>query len=709
MELPSEILELVVSQGLDSCQTSISWMQISPVFQKVVTDLLGVVVLQDGVRDLQDMDVPFDYKRLMSKFNTLYVSTDYPNAEQLLEFIKKYMHLLIVIQSDRNYSDVLASLLVSIAQDCTKGTTICVIYCSFQNYLSKLYFRGLSLCEKRVVFSELHLVGKAPWNRSELFDVKTLFERTYLYHLKNIYSLDIQNKNHRIISRDLNVINQLNFGNFDEEWHNYFIECPNLKKIENTKYPIRTSDEPFKLPKCESISLTHYVNGIHYQPIDGFKVSGELKLVPTLRSADPEFYNLHFANLKKLKLVLGDSESHSIRFHNCQFDSLESLDCASCLIPWTNFTDSGVRLKHIRLSLTTDEQAKWLCECPYQLERISVASYGVWSPASPNISHLPLEVMKCQAVDLEIQSIWHCYLCHVLVVPTVGITTDLTITIKEASLLQSILDNHLPMDKWGINLENDCIILRVPSVKRFTISVTDRSNFGMGNSGPSMPFSSAVGGSSQADYSNIFFDTNASIQNYAVSPSAFRRKSSGADSATARRQSAIASLTSYPTHPGSVKNRRSSSASSSISGTSLLKTCKFVPFGNCPETITVSLAALDASVISWEEVKTNRIMLLQVLVQEPDSELYCLDDSIHPLSEQITQVLKYPYHISLQGMIVERFQVVVNLEALGLDIQRCQRNQFAADLQQYLAFKGHDLKVFTESEKNCRVSVLLKF
>ncbi|GAV53759.1 hypothetical protein ZYGR_0AK02610 [Zygosaccharomyces rouxii] len=407
MELPSEILELIVSQGLDSCQTSISWMQISPIFQKLVIELLGVVVLQDGVQDLQDMDLPFDYKRLMSNSNVLQVPTDYPNAEQILRFIKKYMHLLIVIQSDRNYSDVLASLIVSITKGCNRSTTVSVIYFNSQNYLSKLYFRGMASCQENVDFSELHVVGKAPLSRSELFDVYTLFQRTFLYHLKNIYSLDIQSKDHRVISQDLTVINQLNFGTFDDQWENYFIECPNLRKIENTKYPIRTSDEPFKLPKCESISLTHYVDGIHYQPIDGSQIYGELKLVPTLRSGDPEFYNLRFANLKKLKLVLSDSGSHSIRFHDCDFGSVDSLDCASGLVPWTDLTDSGARLKHMKLSLTTDEQAQWLCECPYRLETISIASYGAWSPVSPNISHLPKEVIKCQAIDLEIQSIWH--------------------------------------------------------------------------------------------------------------------------------------------------------------------------------------------------------------------------------------------------------------------------------------------------------------
>lgn len=134
-----------------------------------------------------------------------------------------------------------------------------------------------------------------------------------------------------------------------------------------------------------------------------------------------------------------------------------------------------------------------------------------------------------------------------------------------------------------------------------------------------------------------------------------------------------------------------------------------MPIGTCPEKITVNLAALDASIISWERVKTNKITLLQVLAQDSNSELSCPYDSIRSLSENIIQILTYPYHISLQGMFVEKFQVVVALEVLGLDIQRNQRKQFAADLQRYLASKGHNIDVFTKPEENCRASVFLKF
>lgn len=710
MKLPSEILELIVSQGLDSCETSISWMDISPIFQKVVNDLLGVIVLQDGVRDLKDTNIPFDYKRLMSEFNTLVVSTDYPIGEDLLEFTRKYMHLLIVIQSNRNYSDVLASLVVAITKACNKNTTVCVIYCNFQNYLSKLYFRGMSFCQENVVFSELHIIGNSQLNETELFDVDTLFQRTYLHHLKTVYSLDVRDKDHRVISRSLDAVNQLNFGSFDEKWDTYFIECPNLRKIENTKYPIRTNDEPFKLPKCESISLTHYVNGVHYQPIDGFQVTAELKLAPALRSQDPEFYNLHFANLKKLRLMLNESENHLIRFHDCHFDSLESLDCASALIPWNDLISSGAQLKHITLSLTTDEQAKWLSECPYQVTEISIVSYGGWSPVFPNISYFPLENINCRTVGLEIQSLWHCYLFQVLVLPNVGVITDLRITVKEESLLQSILDNYFPIEEWGINLQDDCIVLKIPFVNHLTITLTDRKKSSKGNSTLNLPISNATSGKPMTGYPNIFFDANATIQNYAVSPSEFRRSSlAGADSETARRRSSIVSLTSHSTHSDSMRNRRRSSASSSVDATSSIKTCKFAPVGVCPETITVNLATLDASIISWENIKTNRITLLQILIQDLNSEELYLHDSTRSLSEEIIRVLNYPYHLSLQGMTVEKFQIVVDLENSGFHVQRCQRDQFAIDLQRYLAFKGYNIIVSRQGEEDFRVSVLLKF
>ncbi|CDF90547.1 ZYBA0S07-03554g1_1 [Zygosaccharomyces bailii CLIB 213] len=704
MEFPREVLELIVSQGLDSCQTSVSWMQISSVFQKLVTNLLGVVVLQDGVSSLESIELPFLYKMLMHKSNTLYISTDHPDAERLLEFIKAYSHLVLVVQTNRNYSDVLGSLMAGIVQGCNLGTTICIVYSTLQNYLSKLYFRGISIFKQRVELSELHVVGNSAMYTDELFDINTLFERTFLYHLRKIYSLDVRSRGHNLISQDLNIIKQLKFSSFDEEWFHYFANCPNLKKIEDMKFPLRSTGRTFRLPKCDSITLTHYVEGAHYQPIDGSQICEELTLVPTIRSVDCQFYSLNFGNLKKLKLVLSNSESHNIRFTNCNFDCLQTLDCGSCLIPWSDLESSGVRLKHLKLTLSTTEQVQWLSSCPYDLEKISVGSQNVRSPSSPSSSKVHLDTISCSNVEIEIDSLWHCCLCHTLIFPNINHTTDLTIILNQALLMQSILDSNFPIEKWKLPLEDDTLVFRIPQLKHFSLVVVGKDK----SYADKIAADTLIDNSSSTPFSNIFFDVNATIQNYAVSPSVFRRKSlAGADSEVARRQSTISDLSGPIGYP---RRHRSSSTSSTNETNLSVKTCMFMLLGNCPEIITTNLAALEASLFSWIETKTNRISLLRIIADHLPMEFNALENLVESLSDQIVGILKFPYHIVLPCMIVEKFQVVVDFTALGLEFEKGERGQLKTNLQRYLAFKGYSVKVFTSIDRESyHVSVLLKF
>lgn len=704
MELPREVLELIISQGLDSCQTSISWMQISSIFRKLVLTLLGVVVLQDGVSELKDIELPFDYKMLMHKSNTLYVNTDHPRAGELLAFIKRYSHLVIVVQTNRNYSDVLGSLMAGIAQDCCSGATICIVYSTLQNYLSKLYFRGISMFQQRVRLSELHVVGNSAMYKSELFDINTLFERTFLYHLRKIYSLDVQSMNNKLISQDLKVIKQLNFANFDDEWYHYFAFCPNLKKIEDTKFPLRNNEETFKLPRCESIALTHYVDGPRYQPIDGSQICEELALVPTLRSVDCHFHSLYFAKLKKLRLVFSNSESHNIRFRDCDFRSLSILDCGLCLIPWSDLQSSGVELKQIKLAMGTSEQIQWLLSCPYNLEKISIVSQNSRLPASPSFSSIPQGSLNVYALDIEIRSLWHCYLFHHLVFQSVNHSSDLKITLDLNSLMQSMLDSTFAIEEWGLPIEDDCMAFKVPQVKHFTLTLVGKRKDRIGELSTDVLRDTP----SVAPYPNIFFDTNATLQNYAVSPSTFRRKSlAGLDSDAARRQSTIAELNGQMSYP---RKHRSSSSSSGINGISMMKACVFLLSDKFPEVITTNIAALDEGLFSWSEIKTDRIFFLRVVAENLPMEFDSLQDLAQKLSEEIIDILKYPYHIALRYVVVEKFQVIVDLSTLGFEFHEQEQTQLKIDLQLYLAFKGHNVKVFTPSEQDSfHVSVLLKF
>lgn len=721
MWFPSELIDLIVSEGLDSCITSISWSCISPHYKDLITKQLGLVILHDGVRD-SDGAMPFlDYSVLMDKGNTLHFETDHPNYKTLKEFIVNFSSLLVIIHSGRSYNDVLASILNDLAQSCLPGTSLCIVYSNSLNFLSKLYFRELSLYRDKIRLCELHVLGNGKDSVDEVCDLNTLFERTYLYNLRSIYSLDVQSSFHELISTDLHTIKQLNYVSYDEASSSFLSHCPNLRVIESMKFPIKDEDTPYRLPRCETLTLTHYVSGCHYPPIDGSAVAGQLTLVPSLRSEDPQFHDLYFPALETLRFKLNDVASHQIRLQNCNFSSLKSIVCGSCMIPWDDLLSAGWKAGEVVVTLTTEEQLRWLTSPLADLDKLTIVNPVTKFVDFPASTLFETSKLNCSTLSLELSLVWQCYLLQKLILPNLTSGDSLMITLDEEFLSESLSSIFGTFKQRNLVYEDDCVCFRVPALTQFKI-------FEIGSSRATAPKparllsqsptdTNSVPMSTKLNVNNAFFDVDATNEMcYAVSPSEFRRNSlAGLTNESARRQSAIV----FPS--GNRARRASSISSGSLSQAPPISnddpferdTVVFEFTERLPKVLTTNLAALESSLFSWRNLElNNRIPLLQVEVQTNGfNDGVCDVESLTTrLAPRILEVLKFPYDVRLPNIVVERFQGIINIADCDLAVNAEQQSKLATDLQTYLACRGQKVPVLAnDSDTGLRVSLILRF
>ncbi|QLL31979.1 hypothetical protein HG536_0C01470 [Torulaspora globosa] len=715
MRFPSELIDLIVSQGLDSCRTSIAWSNISRHYRDLITKQLGLIVLDDGTKESDETKLVLDYQVLMVEGNTLHFETDHLEYEKLKQFVVNFSRLLVVIHSDRSYNDVLASILNDIARFSAAGTSLCIVYSNSLNFLSKLYFRELSLYQDKIRLCELHVLGNGKASVDEVCDLNTLFERTYLYNLKSIYSLDVQSSQHQLISQEPLTIKQLNFVAYDEASSGFFSQCPNLKAIESMKYPIKYQDTLYRLPRCDSITLTHYVSGCHYSALDGSAVGKELTLVPSLRSEDPQFHGLYFPRLKSLKLKLSDAVSHLVRFHNCNFSSLDELACGSCTIPWDDMLSAGWSPGELAVTLTSDDQLRWLTSSPPGIDRLRILNPQTRFMEFPASRIFETSNLNFNTISLELNIIWQCYLLQKLILPNLEPRECLMITLDENALSESLASSS----GKGLNLEleDDYIVFRVPPLRHFQLIEISSRNAVTESSCVSRtsPVDTALA-SSHAKMNSLYFDADATGEIcYAVSPSEFRRNSlAGLTNESARRQSAIVFLNGSRT-------RRASSISSSnfdpvvpaSSDNPFDGDTVIFEFSKCsPAVFTTNLDALESSLFSWKNLESNRIPFLRVLVRDQDVHNQVGDfDSIIPiLVPRIIEVLKFPYDIRLPMMVIDKFQAVVDLTNLTFVVTVEQRLKLSTDMQAYLGYKGCKIPVLTDQPNTgLTVSILLCF
>ncbi|SCV04490.1 LAMI_0H16556g1_1 [Lachancea mirantina] len=583
MILPIEILEQVVTSGLDSFETSMSWSEISPRFQDVVRQKLGIVVITDlSYRRHEPSPGPLCFKRLSGDQNTFITSSDQYRLEELRDFVESFDYLLIVVATDRAFSDPLMEALTRLAEivasnSRTRPKDICLIYKTGTNYLSKMYFREFWLHRKKMGLNELHILGVGQTGSLDLCDLDMIFKITYLHNVHSLYSLNIPNARHKLIAPDLNSIRQLE-AVANVRLEETFASCPNMAVIEQFRLPSGIDRSIYELPACESFAFMNFNPDLKYTNIDGHRVREELTIKTALKMQNLELKNLEFSQIYRLNMHSSTMTLDEIVFKDCFFPNVEVLDLSSnqAHISWASLQSSCSNIALLRTSVRDLHDLRWLAECPFHFRQIDFTS-GKTKPTihgfskedilevaqSSNCSRL---IKDAECIEVEVREFWDFIMLQLLILPNLASNSRLQVTINQSastkSIYDSATDSNIPLEtllqSWGFNYAGSHIRLNVPKIKEFAFFCDS----------PDSDPSNLIEESKLPKSGLIYADAAASdtsFINNAISPSAFRRNSlAGADSSTARRNSVL-SIGSQQFF-SSFKRRSSSHSSDSAGG-----------------------------------------------------------------------------------------------------------------------------------------------
>ncbi|CCD27000.1 uncharacterized protein NDAI_0J01080 [Naumovozyma dairenensis CBS 421] len=761
VNLPLEVLEKIIDLDMDSCQTFLAWSQISTYFRDIIKTRIGIVLVKDGLVEPTAETFPLDFNVLLTNSNHFLIDSDIPLEEsstydRFLSFMNQFHNILVIIQSDRSFSDSLASILGEIGRNSYIGATINIIYNSSVDFLSKLYFRELSLYQRALNLCELHVVGNRVPMQSETCDIDTLFKTTYIYNLKSLYSLDIKDDTHILIAPQLRHIRQISCSDTSTDLVQFLSKCTKLKYIEGTKFPLPFKNiRKYRMPFCQSMTLTNYNHSITYPIIDGSKVSTELILVPTLRAVDPEFSRLMFPNISRMVLKVTGFTRHVVDFKCCHFRNLKQLSIKGATIPWMSLINSDVEsIDSLELILNTEDDLKWLQECPFKLETLYIGSIGGQLINDYQINPI-FETSKLVATnfELDLHNLWQCYLLQNLILPNLHQENSLTIYFNETQLTSIVNENDKPLKKLNLTHEDKCIIYKLPELTHFTL-ICIEPRISSGNSNPNVSSTNSIrtlsassssstkSFGSHQDYNNNsnMYAIDAALtgsMNYSISPSQFRRNSlAGLDDNTARRQSMI--TFDYPhsilthTSQNNANKRRKSSLSSIGIAPSLLgpNTDIDEPFVDdvilfqLPlrglKILSLNLNALESSLLSTRLMAAKIIPLLQIIVDDTTNltNSVSIRKLLEEMVKEITKLVQYPYKLKLPGMAIDKLQFFIDLSgSIDIDFLDIDYLIFKAELETML--NRNDLQIIIQFEsamntnfdisKLSKKSVLLKF
>lgn len=680
MKLPSEILDIIASHGLDSCKTSIAWSYVSSYFRDLVKKTVGVMLVQDGGHSpLEDECVRpdiLDFRVLLHKNrNMLYLNSDENATIRSIEcFLQNFKNIVIVIQSDRSFSDPLASTLNEIARHCTSGTNVCIIYSTTTNFLSKLYFREFGIREDKLVLSELHIIGSSALsNNADLCDVDTLFETTYIYEIDNLFSLSVKHQHHSLIAPQLTTIKQLNYNDSMLNINAFLNDCTNLEMIDSMRFPLSPNNESagqYILPSCKVLHLNNFNSGVKYPTINGNNVSLYLKISPAIRLSDPEFSNLIFENIKKLEIDTNPSICHHVRFMNCKFPKLKKISCNSSIISWDDLKQSQAPLTSLKINLNSFEQLQWLTNCPYDLKNLDITTLNKKILDFNNNTNL-YQDMKIVAknVKFQLDSIWKAFILQNVFLTNYNSIEQLTICLDEHELYESINDCPKNLKELGFTNDGDCILIDIPYITHLTLFET------VAQKSLSQNYSTqAAATKSPNSTNNRKFSYGSDISNDygfssdlapVISPSLFRWNNViGVNNESIRKNSIISFDERY-----SYSKRRTSS----MSTTSMFSRSSF-PYINdevilddaivfkfndkMPDIFTTGLGALESALFNFEDLRDKQLANLHIIYQFSQPEgIYNEGDVTGILFESISRIINYPYHLKLPGILISNLHI----------------------------------------------------
>ncbi|CCK71887.1 uncharacterized protein KNAG_0I00960 [Huiozyma naganishii CBS 8797] len=727
MSFPVEILTNIVECNEDSVGTLISWAHISNYYKHVISHRIGIVTVVDGPNELQDI---LGYQILVSTGNHVVVSTDQDssaNAEILKGFCPLFGNLLLVVDSQRRYSEVLSNLLGVVAHSCQQHATVSVLYRTRTNFLSKLYFAEFKRCCAILNLAELYVIGENGISLDDtMCDIENLFARVYLNDVESIYSLDLLNARNPLIAPGLEMIKNINFDSQVVRLDQFLGGIPNLKYIGSVKFPLGSSDcTTYVLPACDVISFTEFNSGVAYPIIDGKQVRKEVAITTSLRTRDPEFTSLCLPQVETMTLSMPGIASYQwTRFQSCQFGNLMNLNCDAAIIPWEDLSFINGTIKHLSIKLYSKEQLEWLESCPFIIKDLEIFSNRKIQMGN---EAKRLFNVKASSLTIKLESLEQFKLFQDVIVPLVKANNirHLNITVGMNSLLDSVTSSVVPRRELGLESEDSTIISRLPPLESLTILSEERDALDyMGLSSQQQQVfllhqqrrrSSAT--ASENILKNIPNMVDCGTSSQMCGMSFFETQDSG----NSQRKLSMSGVSSSM---ASQNRKRHSSVGSLFSNLSHLSTGEiaiddnddevivFEPAGSHCGIVTTNINALESCMISLKSFVT--LPLLRVLVMPEEEKI--TGPAVSDVGNRIIDLLHYPYRMKFPTVYIKHIQIMVDFKNKRITntVGQKEKEQFLRKLGTYLESKGCVLPVLTnlgldQTSSKVEKSVLINF
>ncbi|SCV00135.1 LAME_0G07734g1_1 [Lachancea meyersii CBS 8951] len=565
MILPMEILEQIVTSGLDSFETAKAWCKLSPSFQTQVTRNLGILVISDCANGYEQQPKQLfagnsllDYMSLSDGANTTIIDTAEFDKVSLRQFLQKYQNLLFVIVTDKHFSESLLALLTCIVDqiagiNANHRKNICMVYKTVHNFLSKIYFRQLLLSPRLIRLCELHLLSGSDLAENDNIDLDLVFETTNLYNVKRVFSLNIQNASHVLRAPSLVSIRELEL-NADVNPSRSLAHAPLLSTIQRFRLPTGLGSQTrYQLPACDHLGLVNYNPKIAYPLLEGKDVRESLTIATSLKSEGGVLKNMNFPQVKNLCITSLVSSVDEVDFQDCNFEKLQSYDESNSFGPtkWGSLIASNAKIDSVKASVDCCSDLSALMRCPFTLkgtlEVTSKLKGEKILSVKDELSKLTADcrmknlLIHCSYISITLGSIWQYALFFFVICPYIAETATLCVKIN-FELLQNDIQhqchiNNIARDElfgmMNLPSKNGILQLVLPQAKRIILlDVT---------SVKSAQFSAVE---ERSNVNDVWFKstirTGVSNLQDPISPSEFRRNSlAGSDSDTARRNSIV--------------------------------------------------------------------------------------------------------------------------------------------------------------------------
>lgn len=575
MRFPIEILDQFVTNGLDSFETLMSWSKIGPHFKHLVEENLGVLALWDADKEsTRASPAPLDYGAISGESNTLCVFSDWFRYDSVEEFLSRFSSILVVIVTDRGYSDPLASALSELAKglseekvenegDCSAAIkNLCIIYKTKANFISKFYFRELLHCSHSLRLAELHIVGNGSLNESlNMFDLDTCFEITNLHNVEVLYTLNIRSSG-ILVAKELKTIKRL----FIDPKRNVFealASAPHLSNIENFQMP---AGKTVRLPPCDNLTLTNFNTDIPRELIDGSHVRGTIVIKCSLKCTSSIFQRIKCPHLKALHLEMNRSIWGKVAFYECSFGSLEVFK-ASIDTDWQTLLSCGAdNLKSISVSIGRFNDLVGIEHVPFKLTSMEFLSpknrdslRTVTSKKLKTMNQVSTQTLK-DLLDLkfELFTLWDCLLFQNLILPAISEHSKLCIFLDKISIYQElcpVTPFEFLFDRFNacnLDIEHGIIKFLVPKVQEFKVIPVEN-----------IPTKASTYLSQELSLENFLLDLSSSAD-CTISPSEFRKNNLFTKSTARKRTSTLSQVRPFAI-------RRTSSARTPIHSIALNK------------------------------------------------------------------------------------------------------------------------------------------